>query len=557
MEDIEMKNSQEMPTRAKGYPNEGLVVQFELGAQLDGIELPDGPWVYNNSPLPSLEESAAFAAAGYSLDSIGRPLHPWAKHLTSAEEGGAIVGKGAYWGWGPNFTADPVIITTEQRPRILLIERADTNNPDIKTYALPGGFVDPGEDPLTTARRETEEETELPLTAEGQLLYQGPVADPRATLNAWPETSAYLFRVPPAGVIKKTSETLSVDWFPIDELPENFYGSHRTLIDIALDHLRFETAATRSRETLRGALANPEELENFTPIQMGHMAYSHAKVSFGGTTYFIKQHVPANFTDPEREKHSRNYLVKEHETYKHLESQGFKAIPRQIELIDDTLLSMEHFNEEDGWYWRAPRDQLDTYVTDAFASFDALQATAPIKNPSYAEDVAPTYETFWQEGWDAIDDDLTRTIIDRITEFSGQWQPHHQAAAFELIEALPNLREHASMIQRDQALYPAHNDARQSNIAWHATEGSKLVDWSWADLAPLNADATMLLIDLAKSQHDISSHLDRFNPDYALTVIGFLLYHGTWKTRDGSSTVREHQIATASIAYQLLKSREI
>ena len=103
----------------------------------------------------------------------------------------------------------------------------------------------------------------------------------------------------------------------------------------------------------------------------------------------------------------------------------------------------------------------------------------------------------------------------------------------------------------------AHNDARPSNIGWKPDEEpqkrARLVDWSWADPAPYNADATMFLVDLAKSGRDINKWLDYINKDQLIVYTGFLLAHALCSTRDGSSTIREQQVASASAAHRLLK----
>ena len=62
------------------------------------------------------------------------PVHPniHLNDISSLPEG-----RGAFWNWGPNYTADPIVLTTEDRPQVLLIRRQDNN-----MLALPGGFVD-------------------------------------------------------------------------------------------------------------------------------------------------------------------------------------------------------------------------------------------------------------------------------------------------------------------------------------------------------------------------------------------------------------------------------
>ena len=56
--------------------------------------------------------------------------------------------------------------------------------------------------------------------------------------------------------------------------------------------------------------------------------------------------------------------------------------------------------------------------------------------------------------------------------------------------------------------------------------------------------------DLTPKQYEV---LEVFNKEHAQTLIGFWLAHSLWQTRDGSSTVREHQVASAVAAHQLLR----
>lgn len=178
-------------------------------------------------PIITRTETEDLAMRGYDIDEQGRPVHPNSELLDTS----APNGKGAFYNWGPNYTADPIVITTEARPQVLLIHRNDTGD-----LALPGGFIDAKEQgaPITAAIRELEEETGLVLTTEGTLVYQGVVKDPRATLNAWPETSAYLFKVSAPLPVKAGDDAHEAGWHFIDELPETVYGSHTLLIEKAM-----------------------------------------------------------------------------------------------------------------------------------------------------------------------------------------------------------------------------------------------------------------------------------------------------------------------------------
>ena len=60
------------------------------------------------------------------------------------------------------LTADCIVITQEQEPRILLIERK--NEPFKGCWAFPGGFMNMDETTQDCAIRELKEETGLRLT---------------------------------------------------------------------------------------------------------------------------------------------------------------------------------------------------------------------------------------------------------------------------------------------------------------------------------------------------------------------------------------------------------
>ena len=131
------------------------------------------------------------------------PLHPWRDHLGRLPEG-----KGNFYHWGPNYTVDPIVIGDG---KLLLIQRRDSGK-----WALPGGFVDPDEDAVAAGLRELSEETNLTLNdTNPQLVYEGPVDDPRSTLHAWPETTALLWRS--AGEQPATSgdDARNVSWVPL------------------------------------------------------------------------------------------------------------------------------------------------------------------------------------------------------------------------------------------------------------------------------------------------------------------------------------------------------
>lgn len=217
-----------------GYPNK----RFTTELQEDTFTIPDGPWSTGEFSLPTKVEQNVLLAGGHQLDALGRPLHPWFKDMVTNPLIGVVSGRGFYWQWGPNHAADPVVITEEERPRLLLIKRKDTGS-----LAFSGGFVDQKDtSPTDTALRELAEETGLILPEpRGEIIYQGVVADRRTTAHSWSETTAVLFRIPSAVPVQGQDDALEADWYYLDEISNYLFGSHSTILAMALKKLTLQT----------------------------------------------------------------------------------------------------------------------------------------------------------------------------------------------------------------------------------------------------------------------------------------------------------------------------
>lgn len=530
-----------------GYPTSRLSLNTAEWDTLSGT-LPDGPWSMNAVDPPSAEEAATFVAAGYAVDALGRPLHPSLMAMVTDPEIGVIVGKGAYWNWGPNYTADPIVITRTASPRVLLIKRGDTG-----AWALPGGFVDPSDqDAAAAAVRELEEEAGLTGVAQPKEVFVGVVADTRTTAHAWAETSAYLFEVDRQVPVAGNDDAVDARWVRLDAVHDTLFGSHGFLISQALKHTTYER-----RRPIADILLDATTEHTIQPINAGHMAYDHAFIYTNEGPLFVKQHVPERFDDPFREMHSLEYLKKEYTVYEHVAERGFAAIPDRVELVAKTTLAMDALHEKDGWRWRAPKGPLaDSYIQDILRELDQLALVPIPHNPDYHHRINPTYETFWREGWDDLTDEKIEPLIAKIQLLSSTWSEPRQEWVQRLISALPSLRTRATEVDRNPTMVMAHNDARQSNIAWHPEHGARLVDWSWADPAPKHADSTMFLVDMQKAGYDVQSYREHINTDQLITLIGFWLAHSLWQTRDGSTTVREQQVASAVTAFRVLRDLE-
>src|SRR5262249_1389953 len=115
----------------------------------------------------------------------------------------------------PSVTVDIVLLTTEPRPRVLLIKRK--HEPFAGRWALPGGFVDENEPLEAAAKRELYDETGLTVEGLQQLQAFGdPGRDPRG----WTVSVVFLAR---ADATKLTpvaaDDAADVEWHPADAAP--------------------------------------------------------------------------------------------------------------------------------------------------------------------------------------------------------------------------------------------------------------------------------------------------------------------------------------------------
>lgn len=115
----------------------------------------------------------------------GRPVKP-------GPSTGIRYGRNELGHWGEQRCADAFVTATAgPRRAIVMVERADGHG-----WALPGGYVDPGEHPVDAAMRELAEETSLKVDRDRDyqlLLPSRVVPDPRASDEAWMVTTPAAF----------------------------------------------------------------------------------------------------------------------------------------------------------------------------------------------------------------------------------------------------------------------------------------------------------------------------------------------------------------------------
>lgn len=137
-------------------------------------------------------------------------------------------------------TVDVVALTIRNgRLSVLLVERA--GHPFKGRWALPGGFVDEGEDLDTAARRELAEETGLD-TVPGHLeqlrTYGDPDRDPRMRVVS----TAYVGFMPDLPNPVAGSDAANARWWPVEDLSGE--GSpliafdHRRILDDGVERAR-------------------------------------------------------------------------------------------------------------------------------------------------------------------------------------------------------------------------------------------------------------------------------------------------------------------------------
>lgn len=125
------------------------------------------------------------------------------------------------------LTVDVVLFRIkEDREEVLLIQRL--NEPFKNSWALPGGFVDKGEDLDVAAKRELLEETSIAIDDVKQIgAYGKPNRDPRGhTVSV-----AFFENVDYNTVAKASDDAKEVKWFSLEELPKLAFDHEQIIQD--------------------------------------------------------------------------------------------------------------------------------------------------------------------------------------------------------------------------------------------------------------------------------------------------------------------------------------
>ena len=128
------------------------------------------------------------------------------------------------------ITADPVIFAPrDDRLHVLLVPRHEP--PYEGHWALPGGFMNPEEEPEETAQRKLTEKTGVGTVYLEQLAtYGSPRRDPRG----WIPSVAYLALIDATVLLEVETEAR---WFPVDDQPSLAFD-HARIVRNGIDRLR-------------------------------------------------------------------------------------------------------------------------------------------------------------------------------------------------------------------------------------------------------------------------------------------------------------------------------
>ena len=136
----------------------------------------------------------------------------------------------------PAVTADCIVMTSEEEPQVLLIERG--SEPYKDCWAFPGGFLNMDETTEQCAIRELKEETGLELTEVHQIgAYSKVDRDPRGRTI----TVAYLTVIDKSLPVIGQDDAAKAEWWPLSSLPQLAFDHDEIMADAIVLYNRLLT----------------------------------------------------------------------------------------------------------------------------------------------------------------------------------------------------------------------------------------------------------------------------------------------------------------------------
>jgi len=130
----------------------------------------------------------------------------------------------------PALTADVVAVSGVGAGRQLLLVRRG-GGPFVGRWALPGGFVEEWEPPVSAAARELGEETGVHADP-GELSLAGVYGEEGRDPRGWTVSCAYLARLDRAAEATAGDDAGEVRWWPLDGLPELAFDHARIVAEV-------------------------------------------------------------------------------------------------------------------------------------------------------------------------------------------------------------------------------------------------------------------------------------------------------------------------------------
>ncbi len=131
---------------------------------------------------------------------------------------------GKSWSVYANPAPTTDVVVYEPGKGVVIIKRRNIPH----GYALPGGFIDDGEQAEAAAVREMKEETGLDVELQGLLgVYSGPHRDPRQhTLS-----TVFVGKAKDAAVLQAGDDACGAAFYPLDKLPEPIVFDHAQILE--------------------------------------------------------------------------------------------------------------------------------------------------------------------------------------------------------------------------------------------------------------------------------------------------------------------------------------
>jgi len=130
-----------------------------------------------------------------------------------------------------SYTVDAVVLSTDGK--VLLIKRG--GEPYKGSWALPGGYVDPGETSRKAVARELREETSvvaMPVEFTMIGVFDEPDRDPRGRVVS----AAYALEVLPNTEVTADDDAAEAQWWPLSALPSLAFD-HAEIIREAIERV--------------------------------------------------------------------------------------------------------------------------------------------------------------------------------------------------------------------------------------------------------------------------------------------------------------------------------